>query len=180
MKAPQIIALAATLCFSAALSPVLKAQQNEDPDLTYATDLLKVGTKAPDFTVGDINRNEVTFSKISKKKYVLLDFWATWCPDCRAEVPEMKRLHEKYGDKVLFVGISMDTKEDQWKKYVADNDMDWLQLSELKKWKQGTVVPELYNVHWIPTVYIIDSKGKVLLGTVVLSKVEATLKEICE
>ena len=163
-----------------ALLPSLsaKAQDSEDFDAQYATDLLKAGEKAPDFTIGDLDRKDVTFSNVTKGKYVVLDFWASWCPDCRKDMPKMKELYEKYGSDVVFVGVSLDTDAEKWTKYVSDNALDWTQLSELKKWKKETTVPELYNVNWIPSTYVIDKKGKVVLGTVMIEKVEAKLAEI--
>ena len=155
-----------------------KAQETEDFDAQYAADLLKAGEKAPDFTIGDLDRKDVTFSSITKGKYVVLDFWASWCPDCRKDMPKMKELYEKYGSDVVFVGVSLDTDAEKWTKYVSDNALDWTQLSELKKWKKETTVPELYNVNWIPSTYVIDKKGKVVLGTVMIEKVEAKLAEI--
>jgi thiol-disulfide isomerase/thioredoxin len=82
----------------------------EDVDAKYAANLLKPGTEAPDFTIQ--NNDSVKDVKLSdfRGKYVVLDFWASWCPDCRKDMPEVKALYEQFGKKgVQFIGISFDT-----------------------------------------------------------------------
>ena len=154
-----------------------KAQSavSDDPDDTYAKELLKPGASAPDFTIGTPDGKSVRLSDF-KGKYVVLDFWATWCPDCRADVPHLKEIHKAYAsDSVAFLSVSFDTDKDKWTSYIRDNGMDWAHGSELKKWKE-TTVSSLYYVKWIPSIYLIGPDGKVILGTVVLDKVEAALK----
>lgn len=91
----------------------------------------------------------------------------------------MKRLHDEYGRNVKFVSVSFDDKKDNWTACIEQNGMDWLHLSELKKWKQ-TEVSRLYNVKWIPAMYIIDRRGDIILSTVMIEKVAAKLKELNE
>ena len=80
--------------------------QEEDLDAKYAADLLKPGTPAPEFVLSDINGNAVKMSQFRGKTVVLI-FWASWCPDCRAEVPALKELQAKTDpNKVVFVSIS--------------------------------------------------------------------------
>ena len=170
----KIVAIIASLL---ALFFTAKAQSavSDDPDNTYATELLKPGVTAPDFTIGTPDGKSVRLSDF-KGKYVVLDFWATWCPDCRADVPHLKEIHKAYAsDKVAFLSVSFDTDKDKWTSYIRDNGMDWAHGSELKKWKE-TTVSSLYCVKWIPSIYLIGPDGKVILGTVVLDKIEAALK----
>ena len=148
----------------------------EDLDAKYATELLQPGAAAPDFTLNDINGKSYQFSSF-KGKYVVLDFWASWCPDCRNDIPELKRLHDLYGDKVQFIGISFDDKKENWEKCVESNNLDWIHLSELKKWKE-TDISNAYHIKWLPTTYIIDDKGNVVLSTVMIDKVAAKLEEL--
>lgn len=169
--------IAAIIAFLLALSFASKAQSSvyDDPDNTYAKELLTPGTTAPDFTLGTPDGKSVRLSDF-KGKYVVLDFWATWCPDCRADVPRLKEIHKAYAsDKVAFLSISFDTDKDKWTSYISDNRMNWAHGSELKKWKE-TTVSSLYCVKWIPSIYLIGPDGKVILGTVVLDKIEAALK----
>jgi len=170
----KIVAIIASLL---ALFFTAKAQSavSDDPDDTYAKELLKPGASAPDFTIGTPDGKSVRLSDF-KGKYVVLDFWATWCPDCRADVPHLKEIHKAYAsDSVAFLSVSFDTDKDKWTSYISDNRMNWAHGSELKKWKE-TTVSSLYYVKWIPSIYLIGPDGKVILGTVVLDKVEAALK----
>lgn len=170
----KIVAILASLL---ALFFTAKAQSavSYDPDDTYATELLKPGVTAPDFTLGTPEGKSVSLSDF-KGKYLVLDFWATWCPDCRADVPHLKEIHKAYAsDSVAFLSVSFDTDKDKWTSYIRDNGMDWAHGSELKKWKE-TTVSSLYYVKWIPSIYLIGHDGKVILGTVVLDKIEAALK----
>lgn len=148
----------------------------QDVDSKYAINLLKPGSAAPDFTMNSLDGKSHTLSDL-QGQYVMLDFWASWCGDCRKDIPEMKRLHELYGKEVRFIGVSFDDKKENWEKCVTSNGLDWLQLSELKKWKD-TKVSKLYNIQWIPTMYILSPDGKVVLSTVMIEKVEAKLKEL--
>ena len=86
------------------------ADQTKDLDSLYAQKLLKPGTVAPDFILPMMNNYKVQLSEF-KGKYVLLDFWATWCPDCRKDIPAVKELYDKYGSKVEFIGVSFDCRQ---------------------------------------------------------------------
>lgn len=148
----------------------------EDLDSLYATDMLKPGTAAPDFTLNDLDGKSHSLSSL-KGSYVVLDFWASWCPDCRKDIPEMKRLYKLYGKDVKFVSVSFDDKKESWKNCVETNGMDWLHLSELKKWKETSLSP-LYKIKWLPSTYILDRNGNIILSTVMIEKVAEKLKEI--
>ena len=105
-------------------------------------------------------------------KTVVLIFWASWCPDCRAEVPALKELQAKTDpNKVVFVSISSDRTVEAWKKYVAENELGGVQL-----YRDKSTVSEDYHVKWIPSQYVIGPDGKVVLSTVVLDKVANALK----
>ena len=150
--------------------------QEQDPDLQYATELLKPGTSAPDFTLKDINGNSVSLRDFQGRKVVLV-FWASWCPDCRAEVPALKELQAKSDPrKVAFVAVSFDRTKEAWEKYVKENEMTGVQLFENAPRKES-FVNDAYHVKWIPSLYLIDEKGKVALSTVVLDKVVKALNK---
>ena len=147
----------------------------DDPDATYATELIKAGDKAPDFTLTGLDGKTYTLADF-KGKTLVVDFWASWCPDCRNEMDYLISLHKAHPE-VEFVGITFDTDQDQLEEYMNEKGMDWLQLTEgFKKWKE-TKVSEDYGIKWIPTKYVISPKGKVLLSTVVTEKVEAFLNK---
>lgn len=148
--------------------------QEQDLDLQYATELLKPGTPAPDFTLTDINGNSVSLRDFQGRKVVLV-FWASWCPDCRAEVPDLKYMQTQADPrKVAFVAVSFDRTKEAWEKYVKENGMTGVQLFETAPRKESEV-NAAYHVKWIPSLYLIDEQGKVALSTVVLDKVAKAL-----
>lgn len=148
----------------------------QDDDSVYAVDMLKKGEPLPAFSLKD--RSDVLHSGDEfAGKYLVLDFWATWCPDCRADVPEMKRLQAEYGDKAVFVGVSFDTDPAKLDQYVAENGIGWLQLSDFVAKKESTVAAS-FGIRWIPAMYLVDPEGKIVLGTVMISKLAAALKAL--
>lgn len=165
----------AFMAFALALAVNAAAQ---DADSLYAKELLQPGTEAPDFTLAAPDGTKHSLSSL-RGSYVVLDFWASWCPDCRKDIPAMNELYAKYGRNIKFVSVSFDEKKDAWTGCVSANGMEWLQLSELKKWKE-TSVSKLYNVKWIPAMYLIDRQGRVVMSTVMVEKLAAKLKELHE
>lgn len=146
----------------------------EDPDLQYAATLLKPGTPVPDFTLSDIDGKPVSIKDFQGKKVVLV-FWASWCPDCREEIPLLEQMQAKADPaKVAFVSVSFDRKEETWKKFVKDNHMSGVQLFDAAGKKDSTVGTD-YGVKWIPALYLIDEKGKVEIATVVAEKIARAL-----
>lgn len=169
MNIKRIITCALALFALAVTAPA------QDADSLYAKDLLQPGTEAPDFTLAAPDGTKHTLSSM-RGGYVVLDFWASWCPDCRKDIPEMKRLHEKYGRNISFVSVSFDDKRDAWTRCIAQYGMPWLHVSELKKWKE-TDISRLYNIKWIPAMYLIDRQGRIILSTVMIEKLAAKLQE---
>lgn len=162
-----------------ALSGVAMAQ---DMDAKYATDLLKPGTEAPQFTLKDQTGKPVSLAEqLKQNKYVILDFWASWCPDCRKEIPNVKALVDQYADYGLeVIGISFDTDTAAWNSCVRKNDMTWTHVSELKKWKRETEIDRTYHINWIPTMYLIGPDGKVILGTVEQPRLQAAVDSLAK
>ena len=108
----------------------------------------------------------------------MLDFWASWCPDCRKDSPFIMQLYKKFGAKgVAFVGVSFDKNLESWKNGVAKLGIEYTQVSDLKPMRESPVA-ETYHVKWIPTVYVIDPQGKVALATVMSDKVSAYLHSV--
>ena len=155
-----------------------KAQSAQpDFDDKYATELVKAGTTAPDFKMKTPDGKTIQLTKYAKGKTVVLDFWASWCPDCRKDAPEMVRLYEKYRQfGVEFIGISMDTDVEAWKKAIEKYGITYPQVSELKKFKE-TDIAKTYGVKWIPSMVVIGPDGQVKLSTVLTYKVDKYLKE---
>ncbi|WP_277265474.1 redoxin domain-containing protein [Prevotella corporis] len=166
------ILLSALFIFAAIA--IMRAQ---DADAQYAKELLKPGTMAPDFTLLTADGKEIKLNTY-RGNYVVLHFWASWCPDCRKEIPDVKKLWNDFRDyNVRFIGISFDINKQSWVKTYWDKyQMNWTQVSELKKWKKETNIDRLYKVDWIPTLYLIDPNGRVMLGTVQIEKLHAVLE----
>ena len=162
----------ATLWVIAFLTLAVMAQADTaDIDLKYAGSLLKVGEEAPHFTMNDVEGRAVSFPQVADGKYVVLDFWASWCGDCRRDIPNMVRMHREYGDRVMFIGISLDTDAERLRSFLAQNGVDYLQLCEGVKFREAAVA-KLYGVEWIPAMFLISPEGKVVLSTVVSEKLE--------
>ncbi len=160
----------------------VKAQMAQpDFDDKYATELVKAGTAAPDFKLKTPDGKNFQFSKwakANKGKTVVLDFWASWCPDCRKDAPEVVRMYEKYRPYgVEFIGISMDTNVEAWKQAIEKFGISYPQVSELKKFKE-TDIAKAYGVKWIPSMVVVGPDGQVKLSTVLTYKVDKYLKEL--
>ena len=177
MKIKKLLLFIVIAMATAMAAPAQNAEgQQEDLDSLYAQKLLKPGMTAPDFILPMVNNYKVQLSEY-RGKYVLLDFWASWCPDCRKDIPAVKELYAKYGAKVEFIGVSFDTEHERWMKCVTDNGMKWKQVSELKKMRDAEIA-KAYGVQWIPSMTLIGPDGKVVLSTVVIERMEKALSEI--
>ena len=161
------------------LAITMQAQSTQqDMDDKYATELVKAGTTAPDFKMKTPDGKTIQLSKIGKGKTVVLDFWASWCPDCRKDAPEVVRLYEEYRQYgIEFIGISMDTDVEAWKKAIEKFGISYPQVSELKKFKE-TDIAKAYGVKWIPSMVVVGADGQVKLSTVLTYKVDKYLKEL--
>ena len=156
-----------------------KAQPaQQDMDAKYATEIVKAGTVAPDFKMKTPEGKTIQLKKFAKGKTVVLDFWASWCPDCRKDAPEVVRMYEKYKQYgIEFIGISMDTDVEAWKEAIQKYGIRYPQVSELKKFRE-TDIAKAYGVKWIPSMVVIGPDGQVKLSTVLTYKVDKYLKEL--
>lgn len=156
-----------------------KAQPaQQDMDAKYATEIVKAGTVASDFKMKTPEGKTIQLKKYAKGKTVVLDFWASWCPDCRKDAPEVVRMYEKYKQYgIEFIGISMDTDVEAWKEAIQKYGIRYPQVSELKKFRE-TDIAKAYGVKWIPSMVVIGPDGQVKLSTVLTYKVDKYLKEL--
>lgn len=177
MKIRRIImSLAMIVAVTSGALAQSQTEQNKDLDSLYAQKLLKAGTEAPDFSSSEPDDKTFRLSQL-KGKYILLDFWASWCPDCRKDIPVVRDMHKKYSGKVQFVGVSFDVDHKRWTDCLEKNEMKWTHVSELKKMRESDVA-KLYGVQWIPSMTLVGPDGKVVLSTVVIERMEKALSEI--
>lgn len=144
----------------------------QDLDSLYAQSMLKNGMVAPDFVI-----DSATNARLEdlRGRFVVLHFWASWCPDCRRDTPELKRLQEEFAsDSLVFIHISFDTDRERWMKYYMDNDIDGLHFCEMTKMKDSRIA-QAYGIKWIPSIYVLNTEGKVILATVEIEKLRKRL-----
>ncbi|MGI6233451.1 MAG: peroxiredoxin family protein [Prevotella sp.] len=169
---------ALTLAIALFTSNVSMGQQTEqDPDKLYATELIKIGETAPEIEALQPNGKSFKLSTL-RGHYVVIDFWASWCPDCRKDIPNVLKMYKEFHPKgVEFVGVSFDDKAESWKNAIAKYNLEYTHVSELTKMRESAIA-KAYGIKWIPSMYIIDPEGKVVLSTVVSDKVEKRLNEL--
>jgi peroxiredoxin len=127
-----------------------KAQDvQEDLDNKYATELIKPGTVAPDLKMKTLDGRTVQLSKLIKGKTVVLDFWASWCPDCRKANPDVVAAYQKFHDQGFDVlGVSFDTEKEKWLAAIEKDGLTWTHVSDLQGWSNAAGA--LYAIAFIP------------------------------
>ena len=90
----------------------------------------------------------------------MIDFWASWCGPCRAAIPHVRELYKKYGDKVEFIAVSLDSSEAPWRKAMDHEKMEWTQLWADKSHSEGVVKP--YQISGIPFIMLLDPQGRIV------------------
>lgn len=121
------------------------------------------GMPAPDFTLETPDGTKLSLSDL-RGKYVILDFWASWCRPCRASFPEMKKLYAEYKNKnVEILGITNDSRKADWLKALEEDQLPWLQvIDEFPIPHTPAKVATLYAIPYLPTLMLIDPEGKVV------------------
>lgn len=137
-----------------------------------------VGTAAADFTQPDENGHPVLLSSF-KGKYVLVDFWASWCGPCRAESPNLVKAYEKYNGKGFQIfSVSLDESKDKWLKAVNDDHYNWTQVGDMKGW--NNTAARQFGVQGIPFNMLLDPNGVIiarnLRGDELVKKLEEIFK----
>jgi peroxiredoxin len=118
----------------------------------------EAGNVTPDFSVKDIAGQAVKLSDL-KGKVVLLDFWATWCPPCRVEVPNLIKIFRQFRYKnFVLISVSLDRDLEAARAFVRDKEMDWVHIIDFDASRQ---IAEKFQVEYIPSTFVINRNGKI-------------------
>lgn len=162
-----------------------EAANSKNPEIAKAAGMMlneffrnPVGKEFPKFPAGMKTTDDKDLSlERFKGKVLLVDFWATWCPPCRAEVPNLVKAYKEFSPKGFeIIGISFDESREKFDEYVKENSMPWPQYFDGKGW-QNEVGPT-YGIQSIPTMYLLDQAGKVVTNDVRGEKLEEELKKL--
>lgn len=165
-----IIACLSLLVLTACQQKAQVAQNNMAEESAVETDTAEstlqegyeVGNKYVDFEMAALQGNTIRLSDyVANNRYTLVDFWASWCGPCRAEMPTVVKAYTEFHGKGLeIIGVSLDNERSAWAGAVEQLNMAWPQMSDLKGWDCSGAA--LYNVRSIPSNVLIDQQGKIV------------------
>ena len=139
---------------------------------------VQAGQPMVDFTQKDADGNPVTLSELAEGKLLLVDFWASWCPDCRKENPNVVAAYQKYHDQGFdILGVSFDTNKEAWLAAIEKDGLTWTHVSDLQGW--GNAAGALYSIAFIPQNALIKDGvivARNLEGAELMEEVERQLK----
>ena len=152
-------------------------------DMSKYAPELKNGETAPEICAQTPEGKSISLSDF-KGKYVIIDFWASWCGDCRREIPELKKLYDeikdlKLGDEkqgIEFLSVSFDKKKEAWLKILNKENFPWTQISNLKNTREDPIY-NAYKLHWIPTFFFISPNGKVIASAITTEELRNKIYE---
>ncbi len=149
--------------------------QAQTPEPTSGT---WVGKPAPELSLDDADGKAIPLSSF-KGKYVLVDFWASWCGPCRMENPNVVKAYSEYKNKnFAILGVSLDKDKGAWQKAVKDDNLSWAQVSDLKYWNSHAV--EVFQFQGIPFNILVDPQGKIIAQELRGADLENKLKEVLQ
>ena len=139
-----------------------------------------VGKIAMDFTQDDTLGKPVSLSSL-RGRYLLVDFWASWCGPCRAENPNLVKVFHKYKDKGFHIlGVSLDRpgQKEKWMKAIHDDGLEWTQVSDLQFWNNA--VAKQYGIQAIPQNLLLDPEGKIIAKNIRGEELEQKVSEVVD
>lgn len=159
--------------------------EKENPNSPHARSLIgrvarikgvMVGSPAPEITLSDTTGNVVPLSSL-RGKYVLIDFWASWCGPCRQENPNVVRMYNKFKDKGFTIySVSLDQAKANWTRAIRNDNLTWTHVSDLKFWQSAAA--QQYGVQAIPATFLLDKEGKIIAKNLRGEALEQKLEEI--
>lgn len=179
----KYIIAAFVLASCAFLSCTSTEKGNADVQATESTEVTtdgftpEVGKQYLNLSIANAEGDTVSFDEIVKNnKLTIIDCWASWCPPCCKEMPNMVSLYSKYHAKGLeIIGVSFDDKKDAWLGAVERMNMTWTQLSELNGWENQMM--QYYGVEAIPSTFVIDQNGKIVAIDLLGDELEETVSD---
>jgi len=146
------------------------AQMDQKKDSTW------VGRQAPELTLPDTEGRSISLSSF-KGKYLLVDFWASWCGPCRAENPNVVQAYSQFKNKnFAILGVSLDKEKDAWLEAIKSDKLTWTHVSDLKFWQSKAV--EVFQFNGIPFNILIDPQGKIIAQGLRGDDLESKLKQV--
>ena len=141
-----------------------------------APKITEIGQIAPDFVQADTSGIPVSIKQF-RGKYVLIDFWASWCIPCREENPNLKKAYEKLKEKGLnILGVSLDWNKKNWIEAIHQDSLNWIHVSDLNFWDNYLV--KLYGIHSVPANFLIDPEGKIIAKNLRGENLETELNKL--
>jgi peroxiredoxin len=137
-----------------------------------------IGKQAPELDLPDVTGKTVPLASF-KGKYLLVDFWASWCGPCRAENPNVVKAYGEFKNKnFAILGVSLDKDKQSWQQAVKEDRLEWAQVSDLKEWNSKAV--GIYQFQGIPFNVLIDPDGKVISQELRGPALEDKLKQVLQ
>jgi peroxiredoxin len=149
-------------------------------ELNYIFNNTIAGDKAPDFTETDTSGNQLSLSNfLGKGKYILLDFWASWCGPCRKINPALRGVYDDFKNKnFAIIGISLDQSKKKWKEAIKKDSLSWPQVSDLNYWKNK--VAQAYYIRSVPSNFLLDPAGKIIARNLTTNELRERLSQLLQ